>query len=107
MDFRRRVIAQPCRGSSARIFRRSRSRVPWTRSFGLLISVTEMNIQQLLSVSKGNFALTDESRHLRRTGIESLRPSPVYRMSHKGLWVSNPEHLKRRFDNRFVASQNP
>src|SRR5580693_827963 len=46
MDFKRRLMAQPCKGSSARIFKRSRSRVPWTRSFGLLISVSEMSILQ-------------------------------------------------------------
>src|SRR5262249_44879439 len=34
-------MAQPCRGSSSNIFNRRRSRVPWTRSFGLLISVSE------------------------------------------------------------------
>src|SRR5215467_3411181 len=31
-------MAQPCSGSSANIFRSNRSRVPWTRSDGLLIS---------------------------------------------------------------------
>src|SRR5262245_21067866 len=41
MDLRRRLMAQPCSGSRARIFRSSRSRVPWTRSAGLLISVSE------------------------------------------------------------------
>src|SRR5437868_2101278 len=56
MDFSRSVMAHPCNGSSARIFRRSRSRVPWTRSFGLLISVSEMSIRELLSVSKGKLA---------------------------------------------------
>src|SRR5437016_1910237 len=56
MDFRRRLMAQPCKASRARIFRRSRSRVPWTRSFGLLISVTLMSIRDLLSVSKGKIS---------------------------------------------------
>src|SRR5882757_2049027 len=53
MERRRRLMAQPFCGSRARIFRRRRSRVPWTRSLGLLISVSEGNIRQLLSVSKG------------------------------------------------------
>src|SRR5215471_6763666 len=35
--FMRSAIAQPCIGSSARILRISRSRVPWTRSVGLLM----------------------------------------------------------------------
>src|SRR4030095_4784947 len=50
--FRRWPIAQPCSGSSARIFRINRSSVPWTRSDGRLISDTEMTIHLLLSVSK-------------------------------------------------------
>src|SRR5579871_368904 len=33
------LMAQPLSGSSARIFRRSRSKVPWTKSDGLLIDV--------------------------------------------------------------------
>src|SRR5215471_17019052 len=35
--FKRSAIAQPCIGCSARILRISRSRVPWTRSVGLLM----------------------------------------------------------------------
>src|SRR5579859_7632559 len=54
MDLRRRLMAQPFMGSSARIFKRRRSKVPWTRSLGLLISVSERSIARLLSVSKGN-----------------------------------------------------
>src|SRR5271157_585327 len=54
-------MAQPFMGCRARIFRSRRSRVPWSRSEGLLIgapwrlsSVTEGMIHKLLSVSKGN-----------------------------------------------------
>jgi hypothetical protein len=48
-------LAQPLSACNARIFRMRRSRVPWTRSVGLLIgvpSVTEIRIQSFLSVSK-------------------------------------------------------
>src|SRR5690349_3102255 len=38
MDLKRRLMAQPFWGSSARIFRSRRSSVPWTRSVGLLIN---------------------------------------------------------------------
>src|ERR1035441_7502668 len=79
MDFRRRLMAHPCKASSARIFRRSRSRVPWTRSFGLLISVSEMSIQRLLSVSKGNLA----------SGIFSLNALPACCISLFGITASS------------------
>jgi hypothetical protein len=52
----RMAIAQPCIGSSAMTFRIRRSRVPWTRSVGLLTrglsSLTDKRVPAFLSVSK-------------------------------------------------------
>src|SRR5262245_54221488 len=64
-------MAHPCIGWSARIFRIRRSRVPWTRSAGLLISVSEGNIGPFPSVIKGNGKMHAES--LRRNKIDLRR----------------------------------
>src|SRR4051812_19185757 len=81
MDLRRRLIAQPCSGSSASIFRRSRSRVPWTRSLGLLILVSMMSILVLISVSKGS---TQTGAHRAgRGGVGTEMPEDRFRSRDK------------------------
>src|SRR5580704_14682479 len=59
--FKRWLTANPFSGSSARIFNNNRSRVPCTKSFGLLMlsSLTEGRLHLLLSVSKGKIRSTD------------------------------------------------
>src|SRR5690348_4514907 len=57
-------MAQPFSGSNATILRIKRSRVPWTRSDGLLKSVppsvTDIRVTQLLSVIKGEMSAAIE-----------------------------------------------
>src|SRR5580704_4555751 len=59
--FKRWLTANPFSGSSARIFNSKRSRVPCTKSVGLLMlsSLTEGRLHLLLSVSKGKISGTD------------------------------------------------
>ena len=77
---RRWPMAQPLSGSSARIFRSSRSRVPWTRSDGLLtctsLGYRGKDIHRLPSVSKRKMW----------TPQSSIRP-------HSAIWVA--DHQKK------------